>query len=107
MVWVRFSRNYDHRWPSRAISAYKADGGVDGHGLYAVKREVQAAAIEAERATKARAPAKGGSDAENEAPENVVVSDPAADGNAARADKLEPVSGDRGGDGVPIDSSAR
>lgn len=56
MAWARFTKQYEHRWPSRAISVYKPDRGLDGKGLYQVKAEVLKAALAAGRATEARAP---------------------------------------------------
>lgn len=54
---VRFTQEYDHRWPSRAVTAYKA--GWEG----TVKREVGEAAISKGKATEAGKPAKPSSDA--------------------------------------------
>ena len=54
---VRFTQDYDHRWPSRAVTAYKA--GWEG----TVKREVGDAAIAKGKATEVRNPAKPKRDA--------------------------------------------
>ena len=54
---VRFAKDYDHRWPSRAVTAYKA--GFEG----AVKREVGEAAVAKGKATEVRNPAKPKGDA--------------------------------------------
>lgn len=54
---VRFTQDYDHRWPSRAVTAFKA--GWEG----AVRREVGEAAIAKGKATEAEKPAKPKSDA--------------------------------------------
>lgn len=98
MAWARFTANYDHRWPSRAVSAYRADGGVDGAGLYNVKAEVLASAIEAGKATKAGKPATSGADEpERKAADSVAVLDPAQGGDDAPGDELEPDDGDRTG----------
>lgn len=54
---VRFTADYDHRWPSRAITAFRA--GYEG----TVKREVGERAIAKRKATEVSAPAKPDSDA--------------------------------------------
>jgi hypothetical protein len=54
---VRFTANYDHRWPSRAMTMFKA--GWSG----TVKREVADAAIAKGKATALRRPAKQAGDA--------------------------------------------
>jgi hypothetical protein len=55
---IIFSADYDHRWPSRAITAYKA--GWSG----TVKREVSDAAIAKGKATEVERSAKVPSDGE-------------------------------------------
>ena len=54
---VKFTADYDHRWPSRAVTAFKA--GYEG----TVKREVGERAISKARATEVRKAAKLTSDA--------------------------------------------
>ena len=54
---VRFTADYDHRWPSRAITAFKAD--YEG----TVKREVGETAIAKGKATEVSARATPASDA--------------------------------------------
>ena len=54
---VKFTANYDHRWPSRAVTAFKA-------GWFGtVRREVAEAAIAKGKATALRRPAKQANDA--------------------------------------------
>lgn len=102
MAWARFSTQYEHRWPSRAITVYRPDRGVDGSGLYSVKREVLDAAKAAGKATEAKKPATPHADgAEREAVDDVADRDPAADRDDASGDELEPDDGDRGGDELP------
>lgn len=54
---VRFTQNYDYRWPSRAITAFKA--GWEG----TVKREVGESAISKGKATEIEKAAKSNGDA--------------------------------------------
>lgn len=56
MPWIRFTADYDHRWPSRAVTAYKA-----GMVLY-VKGDVAKAAREKGKAEPARKPDEAGTD---------------------------------------------
>lgn len=62
---VHFTADYDHRWPSRAVTAYKAGTTLT------VKREVGLAAIGKRRATEVVRRAKTASDAA--APGNAVL----------------------------------
>jgi len=107
MVWARFSSDYDHRWPSRAVSHYRVDGGVDGDGLYQVKREVLDAARAAGKATEAKKPAKAASDEPQRNPaDSVADRDHAPVGDDAPGDELEPVRRPRLGIRVPKPDSA-
>lgn len=54
---VLFTADYDHRWSSRAVTAFKADWSGT------VKREVAEAAIAKGKATALRRPAKQANDA--------------------------------------------
>jgi hypothetical protein len=54
---VKFTADYDHRWPSRAVTAFKA--GYEG----TVKRAVGEAAIAKGKATEVADPAKSKGDA--------------------------------------------
>lgn len=54
---VRFTSDYDHKWPSRAMTAYKA--GWEG----TVKREVGERAISKGKATEVRKPDTSAGDA--------------------------------------------
>lgn len=86
---VRFLADYDHRWPSRAITAFKA--GYEG----TVKREVGEAAISKGKATEIDSRATPSSDAtENDGRANRLggghIGSPAsarAGGNRGRADR--------------------
>lgn len=62
MAWIRFTADYNHQWPSRAASFFDCNKGVDGKGLYNVKREVADAAIAKGVATMAAKPATPESD---------------------------------------------
>ncbi|WP_156448186.1 hypothetical protein [Sphingobium sp. CCH11-B1] len=62
---VHFTRDYDHRWPSRAVTAFKA--GWSG----AVKREVGEAAIGKGRATEIANGGKPSSDAKASPPADI------------------------------------
>jgi hypothetical protein len=102
MARFQFTRDYNHRWPSRAMTHFRADGGPDGDGTYTVKREV------AERADgrygtwldkPATAPADG---AERQPADGVDGRDSTPDGNDARGDELEPVRRSRRGPKLPV-----
>lgn len=54
---VKFTADYDHRWPSRAMTSYKA--GYEG----TVKREVGERAIAKGKATEVRKPDTSAGDA--------------------------------------------
>ena len=64
MAWIRFTADYNHKWPSRAVSFFSCAKGVDGKGLYNVKRDVADAAIAKGVATMAAKPATPDSDGE-------------------------------------------
>lgn len=107
MVWFRFTASFNHTWPSRAVSEYRPDRGVDGQGLYNVKREVADAAIAAGKGTEVAKPAKhAGDGAEREATDGLAGGDPAADGDHASPDELEPDAGDRDAAELPGDAGA-
>lgn len=102
MAWFRFTRAYDHRWPSRAMSHFRPDRGVDGNGLYNVRKEVAEAAATANKGTLARKPAKTASHAaERKTSDRVAGGDTPAERDDARPDELEPDGGDRRADELP------
>jgi hypothetical protein len=53
MPWIQFTADYDHRWPSRAMTAFKKDMKVH------VKKEVAEAAIGKGRAKPTKKPEPG------------------------------------------------
>jgi len=83
---VRFSKGYDHRWPSRAITHYPA--GWEG----TVKREAGEAAVSKGYATEVRGRGKNRADAETS---DMAATDQLAgcDGHADSGDGI-PVHGD-------------
>lgn len=102
MAWFRFNQQYDHRWPSRAMSHFRPDRGVDGNGLYNVRKEVAVAASAAKKGTLVRKPAKAADHAATgKTSESVAGGDPPAQRDDARADQLEPDGGDRRSDELP------
>ena len=93
MAWVTFTADYNHRWPSRAVTFFPA--GYTGN----VKREVEEAALAKGVATKAQKPAKSDSDEQiSEGLGHAVSvdgSDSAVDGDAAFAPAVDGQSGER------------
>ncbi|MEC9018325.1 MAG: hypothetical protein VYC29_10480 [Pseudomonadota bacterium] len=77
---VKFTADYNHRWPSRAMTFFPA--GYEG----TVKREVGEAAIAKGRATEVRASGKHGVDAKAPA-----ISDSRRGGRMARPDDADHV----------------
>jgi hypothetical protein len=107
MAWARFSARYDHRWPSRAVTHFRPDRGVDGNGLYQVRREVLDAAKDAGKATEAKKPVKPApDDAEREAADGLAGRDPAPNRDDASPNELEPDASDRRDDGVSAPAGA-
>jgi len=107
MVWARFSEVYNHRWPSRAMSEFRPDRGVDGKGLYSVKREVLEAARAAGKATEAKKPAKPAPDGPERNPaDRLDDRDHAAGRDDASGDELESVRRPRLGVRFPKPDSA-
>lgn len=107
MARVRFSADYNHRWPSRAVSFFRTDGGPNGDGTYTVKREVAEAAVKAGVATKVREPAKQRTNGPERNPaDSVDVRDHAAGGDDASGDELESVRRPRLGVRFPKPDSA-
>ena len=92
---VRFTADYDHRWPSRAVTAFKA--GWEG----TVKREVGDMAISKGKATEVGARATPASDASG--------NDERADGMVRRdtgspdAGRARGIRGRSSGNGVVLD----
>ncbi len=91
MAWVTFTADYNHRWPSRAVTFFRA--GYTGN----VKREVEEAAIAKGVATKAQNPAKAVGDEQIpkglERTPTVDGGDSAVDGDAAFAPAVDGQSG--------------
>lgn len=107
MARIQFNRDYNHRWPSRAVTHFRAEGGPSGDGTYTVKREVAQAAERAGKGTwldKSDKPPADGS--ERETIDGMAVRDPAADRDDAPRDELESDAGTRGGDVLPEPDSA-
>jgi hypothetical protein len=87
MAWVTFTADYNHRWPSRAVTFFPS--GYTG----SVKREVEEAAIAKGVATPAKKPSKAVDDEQvSEGVERVTVldgGDSAVDGDAPLAAPLD------------------
>lgn len=101
---IKFTASYNHRWPSRAISHFRPDGGPKGDGIYTVKPEVAQAAVP-KYATAVEEPAKRPSRGETtgrRSPGRVAGRDPDADRRRARRDEHGSDVGIGGGDGVPV-----
>lgn len=77
---VKFTADYNHRWPSRAMTFFPS--GYEG----TVKREVGEAAIAKGKATEVRASGKHGVDAKAPA-----ISDSRRGGRMARPDDVDHV----------------
>lgn len=52
-MWVKFTKDHDHKWPSRAVTAYKA--GM----IVSVKKEVADLAVRKRRAVPWERPERG------------------------------------------------
>lgn len=101
---IRFIADYNHRWPSRAVSFFRA-----GHS-YTVKAEVRDAAIAKGVATDADASAThdlGGKASGRKSLGRVAGRDHGARRDNARLDQLESDAGDRLGDDLPVVPLAR
>lgn len=91
MARFQFTADYDHRWPSRARTHYRADGGPEGDGTYIVRREVAERAEKAGKGTWLDKPATLPADGvKRKAADSVVRGDHAAGGNDTSGDQLEP-----------------
>lgn len=93
MAWVTFTADYNHKWPSRAVTFFSA--GYTGN----VKREVEEAAIAKGVATKAQNPAKAVGDEQISKGMGHAVSvdgsGGAVDGDPALAPTVDGQSGER------------
>ncbi len=93
MAWVTFNADYNHRWPSRAVTFFPV--GYTGN----VKREVEEAALAKGVATKAAKPDKSPDDEQISEGLGHAVSvdggDSAVDGDAALAFAVDGQSGER------------
>jgi hypothetical protein len=107
MARFKFSRDYNHRWPSRAMSQFRANGGPESDGTYTVKREVAETAEPLGYGTWLDKPDTTLADGAKRQPaDDVDERNHAPHGNHAPGNELEPVRRTRGRPKVSVVPSA-
>lgn len=107
MARVKFSKDYNHVWPSRAATFFRHDGGPEKDGVYTVKKEVAERAVPKYATVvteRAKRPVR--EEAVRQDADALAESDTPQGGDDARPDELQPDADDRGSTGVPPVSDA-